>query len=145
MLEDVGAVSVCTGPGSFTGTRVALSTAKGLALAHDVEVVGVSSLTALADGRDAVCVLDARRGEAFVEVFRGGVGDGPRLLRVDQVHDVIASARLEVVGDLAEFVPVRREPSAEVIAAMGFSRWKAGATTDPATLEPQYLRDPDFG
>src|SRR5262245_50794430 len=73
LLRDVGAVprdldllAVGVGPGSFTGVRIGLSAARGLALALDLPVAGVSTLDALAEGAPgAVPVIDARRGEIF--------------------------------------------------------------------------------
>jgi tRNA threonylcarbamoyladenosine biosynthesis protein TsaB len=64
--DDITALVVGTGPGSFTGTRLGLALARGFALARDVPVAGVSTLAALAAGADgALAVIDAGRREVF--------------------------------------------------------------------------------
>jgi tRNA threonylcarbamoyladenosine biosynthesis protein TsaB len=65
--DEIEALAVGIGPGSFTGVRVGLATARGLALALDVPVAGVSTLAALAAGAPgALPLIDARRREIFV-------------------------------------------------------------------------------
>lgn len=76
--EELGGVGVTCGPGSFTGVRIGVATAKGLAWALGCELVSVSTLEAMAgamlaehpDAQFAVPVLDARRGEVFAGVYR---------------------------------------------------------------------------
>ena len=81
---ELEAVVVGTGPGSFTSTRIGLAVARGLALALEIPVAGVSTLDALAAGAhegghdDAIPVVDARRREVFVP--------GPRAVAPDELE-----------------------------------------------------------
>lgn len=71
--QDLTRLAVTTGPGSFTGLRIGLSVARGLALALGIPVVGVPTLTAMsltaAENTDTLVFLDARRGEAYCQTF----------------------------------------------------------------------------
>jgi tRNA threonylcarbamoyladenosine biosynthesis protein TsaB len=76
---DIEGLVVGTGPGSFTSTRIGLAVARGLALALDLEVAGISTLDALATSTDAAYpVIDARRSEVFVT--------GPRVVAPDDLE-----------------------------------------------------------
>ena len=74
-FDAVERVAVTTGPGSFTGIRVGVAAARAIGLAKNIEVVGVTTFSAFAapllgrDGPDVACVVDARHGNVFVEVF----------------------------------------------------------------------------
>jgi tRNA threonylcarbamoyladenosine biosynthesis protein TsaB len=72
----LGMIAVGIGPGGYTGLRIGLASARGLALAYGARLVGVGTLRALAEpagARSVAAVVDARRGEVFVAVYRDGV------------------------------------------------------------------------
>jgi tRNA threonylcarbamoyladenosine biosynthesis protein TsaB len=111
--EEIGAVGVSCGPGSFTGVRIGVATAKGLAWALGCELVSVSTLEAMAgsmlaehpDADLAVPVLDARRGEVFAAIYERH-GGWVRLL--DSPLAVPAAASCDMwwrrIGDLLDDV-----------------------------------------
>ena len=83
-MADIGAVAVAVGPGSFTGIRIGVSAAKGLAFAASIPAVGVSTLAAMArnaafaDGL-VVCAMDARRNQVYNALFEARDGRLTRL------------------------------------------------------------------
>jgi tRNA threonylcarbamoyladenosine biosynthesis protein TsaB len=130
----LGRIAVTTGPGSFTGLRIGLSAARGLGLALEIPVIGVPSLLALSLSSDNVptaVLLDARRGEAYLQLFSGPASpDGPaQLLSMDEARSSIA------VG-----ANVLTTPFIDVLA---LARFAAGA--DPAAFPPDaaYIRGAD--
>ncbi len=172
-IGDLGGIAVAQGPGSFTGLRIGVAFAQGLALASGRPLVGVSTLDALAhgaglwEGRLVAC-LDARRGEVYFGAYlreRGGarrIGDsqvGP----VGQAAELCASfdTPVLVVGDAAETIRAAAEetrvsgpaitaappeyglPRAAVVAALGGERLARGGDHAPEHVQPIYLRRSD--
>ena len=94
--DDVTRLTVSVEPGSFTGLRIGIATARGLAQARGLEVVGVGSLAALARGADAesvLAVLDARRGEAFAAARGVASPTQLRSMMKDEGRDLLAEFR----------------------------------------------------
>ncbi len=159
----LAALCVGLGPGSFTGLRVALATAKGLALGAGVPVYGVSSLALIAAGHGpglVAPVLDARRGEVFCslyEVFVDGamtehIADGARSPAVfaEQLAPWVARD-ITVVGcerhswgdvlaaRAAHFAEVPR-PRAALALRLVAARIDRGEAEKISELAPRYLR-----
>jgi tRNA threonylcarbamoyladenosine biosynthesis protein TsaB len=164
-LADLELIAVSIGPGSFTGLRIALSTAKGLALAAGVPMVGVPTLAAYARAagpRDGVVwvVLDARKGEVYAGAFQwrndelvcveeAGAHDpatlaermrGPCTLLGDGVSPY-ASIWERRIGSAATYLALEALPPAgAVVACIGAERYAAHGAADLHALEPRYCR-----
>jgi tRNA threonylcarbamoyladenosine biosynthesis protein TsaB len=158
--DDVTRLAVGVGPGSFTGLRIGIATARALAQARNIPVTGVSTLEALARGAQAplvLAVLDARRGEAFAAAWRGDSRLlAPAALTPDALAERVRAlpAAPLAVGDGA----IRFRGSLEAAGALvppdedDVHRLRAehvcrlgakGATIDRDALRPDYLREPD--
>lgn len=145
---DVARVAVGTGPGSFTGVRIGVALAKGIHLATGAELVGVTSLDAIASAAppgegSVVAVLAAMRGEVFAQVTdaAGRVHVSPACVRVVDWEAWLAGCApgARVVGDappIAEGTP----PRARFVGQLALAR----AADDADALEPLYVRPPDI-
>ncbi len=160
-LQDLGGVAVSLGPGSFTGLRIGLSSAKGLCMALGKPIMGVPTFDAVAraalaehPGASAVAILvDARQGDWYRGVYdrrpgnvteREAVSVRPldRSLIPADVPLVLTDAP-ERIGDMsgAECRHIHPYCRGAVVAALGRERLAAGRSSDLVTLEPAYLKE----
>jgi tRNA threonylcarbamoyladenosine biosynthesis protein TsaB len=160
-FPDIDRVAVTTGPGSFTGLRVGISAARGIALAADKPAVGVSTLSAyaaphLADDKavPVVAAIDARHEHVYLQVFGPGgrVLIAPRLARLSEAVNAAATAPCRVVGSAARAVADRMPDGAPVLLRIDardapdidwVARMGAVLPEGQAPPKPQYLRAPD--
>lgn len=155
-FSDIDRFAVTTGPGSFTGIRVALATAHGLALGTGKPIVGVTVFEAMAAAARApfrlLVAIDSRRAELFVQMFdpTGAPSAEPAMLPPGAVADWAGPGELTLTGDAARLVVphltgrVENLPedwAAHVDPAV-VARLAASRTPGPPPA-PFYLRPPD--
>jgi tRNA threonylcarbamoyladenosine biosynthesis protein TsaB len=160
-MNDVQALGVALGPGSFTSLRVGLSLVKGLALARHIPLVGIPTLDVLAHAQPLgrhplLCAIQAGRGRFALGVYKTSrkrwQAQGPA--RVVNLEALMAEAQspARVCGEfsaeeiqkmkaagirLATPAASVRRPS--VLAELAWERWQAGDVDDEAALAPIYL------
>jgi tRNA threonylcarbamoyladenosine biosynthesis protein TsaB len=156
------------GPGSFTSLRIGLATAKAVALAHNLSLVGVSSLAAMAwkmtaDLHGLLCpALDARRGDLYAAAYRTSPAgleqviaefvakpDALAAALVELGHPVTVFGQLppaavgqleQIGGNRVTVLPARVLPDAVALAELGRRRFEAHGADDLPTLRPIYIR-----
>ena len=154
-------IAVTTGPGSFTGLRVGIAAARGIALAAGKPAVGLSTLAAYAApliAADAtvpvVAVIDARHDHVYLQVFGPGGRTvvTPRIASLREALRAAATGAPRLIGTAAEMlaaawpadqraprlVDARRAPDVDWVARLG-----AAATDTGVPPKPLYLRAPD--
>jgi tRNA threonylcarbamoyl adenosine modification protein YeaZ len=154
-------IAVTTGPGSFTGLRVGIAAARGVALAAGKPAVGLSTLAAYAapliaadDTVPVVAVIDARHDHVYLQVFGPGGRTvvTPRVASLREALRAAATGAPRLIGTAAEMlaaawpadqraprlVEARRAPDVDWVARLG-----AAATDTGMPPKPLYLRAPD--
>lgn len=162
-VADLEVLAVAIGPGSFTGLRIGLAFAKGLALAHRLPLMGVGTLDILAASQPLqevplAAILQAGRKRLAVGWYQAvdtawqPVGE-LEVMSVEELHDRINKPTL-VCGELSETEqrllsrkrknvilasPAQSVRRPAVLAEIAWARWQAGQVDQAATLEPIYL------
>lgn len=166
-VGDIAAVAVANGPGSFTGVRIGVAAAKGLAWGRQIPCYGVSTLEAMALGLGVwegyvVPTMDARRDQTYTAIFRAEGGKLTRVLEdsalsYEKLKEKIKNLQnpIFLVGDganlcyntLVDEVPglvlppeSRMHQRAVGVALLAQQLRQAGVSGDGASLTPNYLR-----
>jgi tRNA threonylcarbamoyl adenosine modification protein YeaZ len=161
VLTKVDRIVVTTGPGSFTGLRVGIAAARGIALAADKPAFGVSTLSAYAaphlaedDMTPVVAAIDARHDHVYLQVFgaAGRIVTAPRLAAMSEAVRAASEAPSRIVGSAASAIadrlprgapaPLRVDPR-DAPDIVWVARMGAVLPDGQAPPKPQYLRAPD--
>jgi len=162
-IKELSAIAVSEGPGSYTGLRIGVSTAKGLAFSGDLPLIGVGALKALALGAKhhsedqgfIVSMLDARRMEVYREVFDSDLnGMGPidaEIIDENSFQNLLEKGKVSFVGDAVEKVSqvikhqnanfLRIAVSADLIGKEAFVKYQNQEFEDLAYFVPNYLKE----
>lgn len=162
-MQDLEAIAVSKGPGSYTGLRIGVSAAKGLCYALDVPLVSVSTLKSMASqlksvDEDALVipVLDARRMEVYSAVFDNHLNQvretRAEIIDEQSFEEYIGSTSVHFLGSGAEKIKgifnsenltfhLDVVPSAKEMALISFDKFKNKDFEDVAYFEPYYLKD----
>jgi len=159
-VQDLVAIAVSQGPGSYTGLRIGVSAAKGLCYALNIPLIAVDTLQTLAsqaevtDGK-IIPMLDARRMEVYSAIFSSDltIDRAIKAEIIDENSFQEYTDKLYFVGDCAEkckpvltkgnfiFLEDVKYPSANAMSKISYDKYQKSDTVDVAYFEPYYLKD----
>ncbi len=161
-INDLDAVAVSKGPGSYTGLRIGVSAAKGLCFALDIPLIAISTLKSMAsqikptNGELIIPVLDARRMEVYSAVFDSELHQirdvQAEIIDENSFKDYFENKKIYVVGNGAEKIKgilsspnivynTSLVPSSKDMAVLSWSKFLETDFEDVAYFEPYYLKD----
>ena len=160
-INDIDLISVGIGPGSYTGTRVGISTAKGLAQGLDVPIIGINSFEALIEAVDQdyenmqiIPLINAKNNRAYFQIKeKQGCEDIDEIIKMleDQKYVFVGTGakilQREIkrkFGDQA-IIADREKVKAKVIARIAHTRAEANLYDNIFGLKPLYINKPNIG
>lgn len=159
-FQDISAVAVSQGPGSYTGLRIGVSAAKGLCFALDIPLIAVDTLQVLASQAKIsngliIPMIDARRMEVYSAIFSPNFEKNraveAEIITENSFEDL--EETLYFVGDCANkckpiltkdnfiFLEEIKYPSAKEMSFLSFEKYQKSVFVDVAYFEPYYLKD----
>jgi tRNA threonylcarbamoyladenosine biosynthesis protein TsaB len=165
-VSDLSAIAVSMGPGSYTGLRIGVSTAKGLCYGLDIPLIAINTLQAMARGYQMIDVdqsglycpmIDARRMEVYSAAYDANLKEvlpvEARIIDADSFSDILNTQRITFFGDgalkckdvLSGFSNAMFVPdfncSAKDMSVLAYQKYQGKQFEDIAYFEPYYLKD----
>ena len=140
--NDIEKVVVTIGPGSYTGIRIALTVAKVICLALDIDMITLSSLEALQDfSKPSICLMDARSGRSYIGVYdKNNVILKDDIMNNEEVKNYIASHPEFVICGDTKYLGVEGYVN-NIIETMNELSTLTEKVKDPLAVKPTYLKD----